>query len=422
MKLFAALLLLAAAAPSPEIRYFKYQRPVQLPQGASGQTCVVIDPQTFSHASRDLADLRLFRDGVESPFVIRQAAAYSAQESHLTPLNLGQRDGQTVFDAPMPDSIYSDVQLDISGQDFIATVTVYGGHDPSGPPTRIGAYTIFDLSSQKLGRSTILHLPKSNFRYLHFEIPGPLSPNRIGGVSVASQPVSEPRYLTVFDAVHFQQKGRDSVAEFTTPARVPVDRIAFAPAAEPVNFNREVTVGLAADSTRGPAASTPPAPPVNSTGSLLRIHRIEEGHRIDDEQLSIDAPRASFDESGEWTITVHNGDDAPINFSAVRLEMLQRELCFEASPASSYTLFYGDDALRVPRYDYAAWSSPQPAAPTAVLAPGQLNASWQPRPDQRPFTEKHPALLWLALVLVVLLLGVIALRSAKRVNPPAPMP
>ena len=149
---------------------------------------------------------------------------------------------------------------------------------------------------------------------------------------------------------------------------------------------------------------------------------MQDGHRIDDEQLSIDAPQLYIDAPEKWTVTIHNGDDAPINFSAVRLEMLERNLCFESKTTSNYVLLYGDDALRSPHYDYVAWSAPQPAAPTAMLSPERRNPSWQPRPDQRPFTEKHPALLWLALILVVLLLGLIALRSAKRVNPPTPMP
>jgi hypothetical protein len=42
-----------------------------------------------------------------------------------------------------------------------------------------------------------------------------------------------------------------------------------------------------------------------------------------------------------------------------------------------------------------------------------MNA-WQSRPDDRPFTEKHPALLWAVLIAVVVVLGAIALRSAKR--------
>jgi hypothetical protein len=36
----------------------------------------------------------------------------------------------------------------------------------------------------------------------------------------------------------------------------------------------------------------------------------------------------------------------------------------------------------------------------------------------RPFTEKHPALLWAILGAVILLLGLIALRSVKTAIPP----
>jgi hypothetical protein len=41
------------------------------------------------------------------------------------------------------------------------------------------------------------------------------------------------------------------------------------------------------------------------------------------------------------------------------------------------------------------------------------NPAYQPRPDLRPFTEKHPALLWMALILVMVLLGAVAIRSVK---------
>ncbi len=421
MKLFAALLLLASAAPSPEMRHFKYQRAIQLPSGTSGQACLVLDTAIFAHAARDLADVRLYRDAAETPFVIQQATANQAPEQTLTPLNLGQRDGRTVFDAPMPDTVYGDLQLAVSGPDFIATVTVSGSHDAAGPQTRIGAYTIFDLTSQKLGRSTVLHLPRSNFRFLHFEIDGPLGPGRIGGVTVASQPLREPRYLTVSDSVHFEQKGHNSVANFTTPAGLPLDRILFSPPSDPVNFSRDVDVEATRTAPGGGDSSQTPAPVILS-GNLLRIHRTQDGHRIDDEQLAIDAPRAFSDGAAKWTITIRNGDDSPIRFTDVRLQMLERHLCFEAAAGAHYSLLYGDNALVAPHYDYAAWFAPQTNPPLAVLEPEQANPMYQTRPDPRPFTEKHPALLWGALILVVLLLAAIALRSAKRVEPPPQMP
>ncbi len=422
MKWLAAFLLIAAAAdPTPEIRYFQYQRSVQPSSGASGQTCAVLDTQTFVHASPELADLRLYRDASEVPYVIHSAVQHLPAPRPIAPLNLGRRKGKTVFDADMPEGEYSDLQLNVSGQNFLATVTVSGSQSETGAATRIGSYTIFDFTGQRLGRSTVLHLPKSNFRVLHFEIDGPIEPDHVEGISAAPAPASEPKYLTVSDAIHFVRKGRDSVAEVAVPAHVPVDRIVFVPPAEPVNFSRDVSIEVAEMPQEKDENAERLPTPISGYGNLLRIHRVQ-GHAINEERLVLDPPQVFLGASAKWTITVVNGDDAPIRFTSVRLEMVQRNLCFEATANASYVLYYGDKALFSPRYDYSAWFAPQANAPVATLGPEKINGGYEQRPDQRPFTEKHPALLWLALIVVILLLGLIAVRSAKRVEPPAQMP
>ncbi len=360
MKWLVAFLLIAAAAdPTPEIRYFQYQRSVQPPTGASGQTCAVLDTQTFVHASPELADLRLYRDASEVPYVIHSAVQHLPTPRPITPLNLGRRKGKTVFDADMPEGEYSDLQLNVSGRNFLATVTVFGSQNETDAATRIGSYTIFDFTGQRLGRSTVLHLPKSNFRVLHFEIAGPIEPDHVEGISAAPASASEPKYFTVSDAIHFVQKGRDSVAEITVPAHVPVDRIVFVPPAEPVNFSRDVSIEVAEmPQEKDETAERLPAP-VSGYGNLLRIHRVQEGHAIDEERLVVDPPQVFFDTPEKWTVTVINGDDAPLRFASVRLEMVQRNLCFEAAANASYVLYYGDKMLVSPRYDYSAWFAPQ---------------------------------------------------------------
>ena len=66
-----------------------------------------------------------------------------------------------------------------------------------------------------------------------------------------------------------------------------------------------------------------------------------------------------------------------------------------------------------PQYDYATLFVPAANATAAQLGAETANPAYQPRPDMRPFTEKHPALLWIALVLVMVLLGAVAVRSVK---------
>jgi hypothetical protein len=413
MRLLAGLLLVVAAAPSPQVRYFHYQRAVENPSRVSGQVCLVLDATMFQHTAPQLADLRLFQGGTETPYVVQMVAPAVVSPQQIALLNAGRRGGLTVFDAAMPEGRYGDLDLAVSAHDFIATVTVSGSQAQDATATRIGSYTIFDLRAQRLGRSTILHLPESDFRFLHFSIAGAIAPENVAGLSVARLPASQPKYVTVAESTQVARSGHQSTIEFTEPGHTPVDRIVFVPGTEPAAFSRDVQVKVSP--ITGPPANdaAEPAHPVTSAGSLLRLHRVQDGHRIDEERLSVDAPWSNFDTPTKWSITIENGDDTPIQISSVRLEMLERNLCFEAVAGADYTLYYGDAALVPPQYDYATLFARQASAAQVATGPERPNPAYGPRPDDRPFTEKHPALLWIALALVVAVLGLVALRSAK---------
>jgi hypothetical protein len=423
MKLRAALLLVAVAVVSPELRYFQYERPVLGTPAVAAQTCLRLDAGIYAHASPGLADLRLYRGTVETPFVVRLAAPVQVPDTPISLLNVGRRGQQTVFDAAMPQGRYSDLDLGVVAQNFIATVAVSGSHAQGDPATRLGSYTIFDLTRQNLGRSTVLHLPESDFRYLHFAIAGPVEPESVTGVSVVRLPASEPKYALVAESSQVTQKNHATLVELTVPAHVPVDRVVFTPGAEPAMFSRDVSVSVAPVAARPSSDDAEPAPPVAAGGNLLRLHSTQDGHRIDEERLAVDAPRVDFNTPAIWTIRIENGDDAPLALASVRLEMEQRDLCFEAAGGVRYTLYYGDPALAAPVYDYAALFSRDEHATQAAAGPEQPNPIYQARLDERPFTEKHPALLWVALVAVIALLGGIALRSAsgkgEATRPPA---
>jgi hypothetical protein len=415
VKISLAVALLAVTAVSPEIRYFSSERPVRNTPQRPMQTCLILDAELFAHASPQFADLRLYRDSIETPYVIHLSAPVQAQETSIVPMNLGERGGEISFDAAMPEGRYSDLQLDVAGLDFIATVTVSGSQAQTDTSqTKLGSYTIFDLSHQKLGRSTILHIPTSDFRYLHFHIAGPLTPQSITGLAVDKLPATEARYETVAQSSSVTKKGHASVLEFTVPALVPVDRLAFTVGPQPTNFSRNVTIAVVAMEAPPVTDAAEPPRPQTVMGNILRIHTVQSGHQIDEENLDIDTPGVILDKPAKWTVTIDNGDDTPLSVQSVSLQMLQRTLCFEAAGSGQYTLFYGDAALNAARYDYATLFTPQTDAAQATAGPEQRNPEYQPRPDQRPLTERYPGLLWGALVIVIATLALIAFRSAKR--------
>ncbi len=409
------LLLLTFAAAAPEVRYLRYERPVQVQAQQAGQACFVIDPEVFAHAATHLADLRLYGNSTEVPYTIRVAMAVAGSEKIIPLLNAGIREGQTVFDAELQNTRYSDLQLTINAQNFIATVTVTGSNMGFGNhQTKLGDFTIFDLSRQRLGRSTVLHLPESNFPYLHFRIAGPLRPEDVTGLSAGSTPAAQPRYRAVAETSQAAQEDHSTILTFDVPANVPVDRVVFTPGAMPAAFSRDVTISAEAIQPKRANDQQQPTFAITTAGNLLRIHKVQDGKRIDEERLTAEAPRELFDTPSRWTITVANGDDPPVLLQSVRLEMLERTLCFEAAANTAYMLRYGDPALSAPQYDYARLFSPQANALEATVGPEQLNAGWQPRPDERPFTEKHPILLWAALIGVIALLSGIAFKSQKQ--------
>jgi Protein of unknown function (DUF3999) len=418
MTLRSTLLLLVLAAATPSVRYFHYDRALLNTTSQSSQTCVTLDPEVFAQSGPSLASLRLYQGAAIHPYAISYAAPLHATAKAITPLNLGLRNGNVVFDATMPDGPYSDLDLAISAHNFIATVRVTGSQLQSGPATSLGAYTVFDFTQQKLGRSTILHLPPSDFRYLHFTISGPLHPEDITGLTTERLPAGAPKFVTVAATPEVLQKGRDSVITFAVPPNIPVDRIRFSIGPSPVNLSRQVSITVQPSSTSSQDETT--SAPVSTYGDLLRLHTTRNGRKIDEERLAIDAPAyiPATTAGTQWTITIHNQDDPPLDVRSVSLQMIARNLCFDAAPAATYTLYYGDAALTPPHYDYATLFTLDKSAAHAALGPEQLNPLYTPRPDTRPFTEKHPALLWIALIAAILILGIIALRSAKTLRQP----
>jgi hypothetical protein len=413
----ALLLLFAAATPSPQ--YFRYERAIQGTPAQKQQTCLTLDSATFTHAGPQLASLRVYNAGKETPYAINYAEPLDSSPKAIELLNAGLRNGVTTFDAAMPEGSYSDVALNIVAKDFIATVYVSGSQSQrETPATRLGNYTVFDFTRQKLGRSTVLHLPQSDFRYLHFRIDGGIRPDQITGLTQERLSQGVPQYVTVAMTTSVRQKGRDTIVDLSAPADVPVDRILMTPGAQPVNFSREASITVSPISAVPSTDAEEPSLPSLFSGNLLRIHGVQNGHKIDEEHLELATPYQSWNVATKWTIAIHNEDDAPLDIQSVSLQMVARILCFDAEPGTSYRLYYGDAALHAPHYDYAQLFTLDKHAAQATPGPEQQNPQYEPRPDTRPFTEKHPALLWIALIAAIFVLGVVAIRSSKQQKKP----
>ncbi len=406
------------ATASPQ--YFHYQRAVTVSAG-TGQSCAVIDPQIFPHSAPSLKDLRLYQDGREVPYAITLSAPQQPDSDTARVLNLGLRHRDIVFDLEMPNRPYTEIALDLAGHDFLATATVSGTRDPNySNQTSLGEFTLFDLTSQHLSRNTTIHLQETSLPYLHIELaisPATgnktlnVTPEMVVGVTVPPSREAQSLYTTAATSTSIAQRGRQSVATFSLPERIPIERVSFdLPPAYKSNFSRDIRI------TDRPGGS-PNAGNEELAGTIFRVHLTQAGHEIRQEQFSVPATLGSNMQSAATVeVAVDNGDDTPLPITAVRLEMRQRKICFDTSSTQPLTLFYGDSALTAPQYDYARLFSPSVSMHPAQLGPEQPNPTFRERPDTRPLTERHPHLLWIALLVVICILAIVAFRSSKTMH------
>lgn len=296
----------------------------------------------------------------------------------------------------------------------MAHARVEGQEDPHGARwADLGTTTLYDLSTEKLGRNSTLHIPLATYKYLRVTVDAAVKPGDVqggtAGVTRAQQAVW--RDLSSQAVVSQQdgnsqggapgRQGTTTVLAFWVPENVPVERVVLVIGPTQQNFWRAVEVQSDKESWSG-------------SGEISRIHMVRGGQKIDSEQTFLDVEGAG---PATLKIKIYNGDDAPLPIVGAHLQQYERRIYFDSLLGAESSFYYGDEKLGAPIFDYAKLFKKDASADQVGFRPEQANVAYTGRPDERPWSERHPAVLWLAIVAAVAVLGLIALRSMRTVAP-----
>ncbi len=431
IRLAAALLFLqvsslGADTPTPEPQHFRYTRSVFVPQDVSGQACAVLDGLVFAHAAKPSADdLRLYDNtGAEQPFFITESGSTRFGDESADVRNVHAHNGVIEFDLAMPGRPYTAVYLNLDAKNFVADARVTGSNSGEAP-VQLGDFVLFDFSSQHLARSTALPLQESAYQTLHvaLHITSTIAARTkafpisiVKGAIIPPSREAQTLYTTIATASNFTARGRESIATIHIPAHVPVERFEFVlkPAAGD-DFERQVSI------TAKPDAAQDTAFVESIPGQISRTHLPSSiaSHVLNGNpsQLSVDGVLgANLRKNAMVDIAVANGSNPPLPLRAVQLQMRERRICFRLSRAASpFTLRYGDEALKPPVYNDASTSVAN-ELPTVVatLGPERKNVNFRARNDTRPYSQRHPATLWFALIAAIAALGVLGMRGSRK--------
>jgi hypothetical protein len=387
-----------AGPPEPAIAYFTNLREVHVAQPAQ-QNFLIIDEEVWNHSRPDLGDLRLY-DG-ESPVqysMSEQRAGSSSQEVEAKILNLGRVSGHTEFDLDAEGlATYDRIRLRLDAKDFVITASITGSNAlGQGPSTELSPSTLYDFTTEHLGSNSVLKLPPSSFRYLHIKLSGGIRPQQVKSAAISNLREQQASWTKVGSCAAPQQKARATVIVCNVPPRVPLSRILFQVAPAQVNFRRTVTV----ENAKGEQ---------ETRGEITRVRVNRAGTLVTNEELAVNVGGTP----GQLTLSIDNGENPPLSILGAQPLSLERRVYFDPQGKTSLQLYYGDEKLSAPVYDYARFFHLEASPAQAQLESGAHNPQYTGRPDDRPWSERHIVILWAVMILAVITLAMLAIRGLR---------
>jgi hypothetical protein len=384
LALVAVALVAASPAAALDASSFRWERTLQ---ADGGLAAFEPDGPMYEHAAVGFPDLRVLdARGRQVPWRPRSVRG-DEQLQAARVLNAGRQGAAAValLDFGPERVVRERIHLDVPLEPFVGRAEVFGSDDRR-TFTRLSSTAIYDVRGAARAVSTTVVFPQSDFRYYRIRATGvrELRGATAEAVAAAGAPVTRRAEISI------EQEDRRTVIEADLRyRRLTVHELRFA-SSTPA-FDRPVSIEGSMDGTTYFVAGG---------GRLYR-----------------------FGEAGETTVPIDsryrylririaNGDDEPLRDLKVTLRAYRDYILLAPGFAPPYRVLYGGPAVR-PDYDFAEQPEVRGTPAVVALGPERGNEAFEPPADTRPFTERHPVVIQIALALAaaaLLAAGFFALR------------
>lgn len=412
LSLLAALIVLAAAAAASDLpsawRSWQYSRVIESPRSGI-LNYVTLDREAFAHSENFLADLRVIDDlGNEQPYEIRNRLAPPPQAVPI-PSTLRENSfvpgqfTQVIVDLGDRADFHNQLRVQTPDSDFINWVEIAASDDarlwrivkPRAPISR--------FRRENLEGSQTINYSENNARYLRLRIQEPAHQFPVTGVDVfASKAVQKEALVTgavpLVAMLPPDANGLPSQTQWTVDlgsATIPVAELNFE--TDQSDFYRAVRILTSADQKEWQFAG----------GG--EVYRYAAGAKTEE---SLRVPCYENRGARYWRVEILNGNDAPLSSTRMSVAMRLQFVIFRPRENRVYRLLTGNARASTPQYDLARTLRIQPSDELMKLTLGPEEATSN-YVDPRPFSERHPNLLWLALGFAIVLLSYAALRALR---------
>ena len=370
---------------------------------AGAVTRVTLDRDTYAGAAGALGDLRVVRDGVEVPYLLRVAhATRVGGELEVRVVNKETRGGSLFVTLEFLGKavLHNQVNLVVSRPEFRSQVKIEGSDDGRQWGTvRQGAYIFqYQTDGGQAATHTTLGYPDSRRRFLRLTLSGWPDASEFTGATVWSDTSLEARRTEIWSVERpkYETKNRTSCTVLETGSWAPRDTARVTVAAGRERFYRSVTVEHSVDGKSWGWAGA---------GAIYRVPG-EEGLAVTFAETQLPWQR----------LCVFQGDDEAVLLDSVKLSGVDREVVFRSEGPGGYWLYSGASGARAPEYDLARTAGAEfgSSALGGKLGAREANPGYKPPPEPvKPWTERFPGLLYGVMGVAVVGIGWMALRLLK---------
>jgi hypothetical protein len=403
----AAGVAMAAATDLPERwRSWKYSRALTGTPASSVHYGEARVPwEAYAHCASGCSDLRIINgQGEEVPFLNEpESAGGFEQERAAHIIENSFVDGkftQVVGDLGADRDIrYDHVTVQSSKPDFLAWAEVALSEDAKTWRVVESKAPIARFKARSIEGTQTIAINGLTSRYVRVRIADANHKFPVEGLLVASEAparqsrVAIPASFVTQTATETQSSLWQAVLESDN---LPMSQVRVA--TETPEFYRAVKVSGTADGEQWSYIAS---------GVIYRYSingKVREG---------LDVPFGPAPGYNRIRIEIFNGDDQPLTNVRVALAGTPRLVVFKYTEGQSYSLLYGNERATRPSYDLARYTDFQFGKTEcwkAALGEEQTTANYR---DPRAFTERHPQVLWTALAIAIVLIGLTALRTLR---------
>lgn len=362
-----------------------------------------VDAPLYRGSRAQLRDLRILRDGVEVPYLIRILSGSEEQrERRPALLNKSAVPGtglQATLDLGAR-VVHNRLRIATSQKNFKQRVRIETSDDDRNWAVAREDGYIFDFSQGDRRVSVLtVDYPAATRRFVRLTIFGWSNPDYLDSAWLTysrSTPGTLDLLATVTPSAADDSKAQTTVLTADIGfSGLPHDRVELEIA--PGLFYRTGEVESASDAK-----------------NWVFVGQGVVSRTADRESLWLTFPE-------QWDrylrLRIFNHDNPPLAAARLRLYTYRRVIEFPAETAGQYRLYYGNADAKQPAYDFAQTMPAQAKAVEATAGDDEPNPAYQPpKPPQKPWSDRHPQVLYGVLLAAIVVMGFLAIRFLLKVQ------